>query len=85
MLELIVARLVGIPGHDRRAGNNPLWMALNATGVATFLGDLTTLTEEDIMNLEIRPTRAVPNLSTFLLCTNIRRLLRLLLTIIALD
>jgi len=26
-----------------------------------FLGDLTTLTEVDIMNLEVQPTRAMPN------------------------
>jgi len=36
-------------------------MALNETGVQTFLGDLTTLTEEDIMNLKTQPTRGVPN------------------------
>jgi len=61
MLELIVSHLVGIPGHNRRAGNNPLWMALATTGVQTFLGDLTMLTEEDIMNLKMQPTRALPN------------------------
>ena len=34
-------------------------MAFVTTGVQTFLGDLTTLMEEDIMNLEVRPTHAI--------------------------
>jgi len=52
MLELIVQEFIGIAGRDRHACNNPLWMSLGTTGVQTFLGDLTTLTEEDIMNLQ---------------------------------
>jgi len=36
MLELIVQDLIGIPGRDHRAGNNPLWLSLGATGVRTF-------------------------------------------------
>jgi len=60
MLELIAQELIGITGRERHAGNNPLWMSIGATSVWTFLGDLTTLTEEDIMNLEVQPTRGLP-------------------------
>jgi len=60
MLNCTITNLVGIPSADRRAGNNPLWIAFGEMGVQSFLGDLITLTEEDIMNLEVRPTRAVP-------------------------
>jgi len=61
MLNRTIANLVGIPSVDRRMGNNPLWIAFAEMGVHSFLGDLITLTEEDIMNLEVRPTRAVPH------------------------
>ena len=67
MLNLIISQHVGNPAADRCTGDNPLWMALNATGIVTFLGDLTTLTEEDIMNLETRPMCADPNSPNFLI------------------
>jgi len=51
MLECVIANLVGVPSAARRVVNNPLWIALGEMGVQGFLGDLITLTEEDIMNL----------------------------------
>jgi len=59
MLHRAIANLVGIPSAERRAGNNSLWIAFNQKGVRSFLGDLITLTEDDIMNLQVWPTRAV--------------------------
>jgi len=53
MLDLVISQFVGIPAVNRRADNNLLWIALNKTGVQTFLGDLTMLTEDDIVNLEV--------------------------------
>jgi len=41
--------------------HNPLWIAFREMGVPRFLGDLTTLMEDDIMNFEARPTRGVPH------------------------
>jgi len=61
MLECVMANLVGIPSAERRAGNNSLWMAFDQMGVQGFLGDLITLTEDNIMNLQARPTRVVAN------------------------
>jgi len=61
MLERVMANLVGIRSADCIAGTNSLWMALGQMGIRGFLGDLTTLTEDDIMNLQPRPTRAVNN------------------------
>jgi len=59
MLHRAIANLVGIPSAERRAGNNPLWIAFREMGVPRFLGGLITLTEDNIMNLQVRPTRAV--------------------------
>jgi len=61
MLEIVIRDLVGIPDAHRRAGNNPLWNAFAEMGVQNFLGDLITLTEQDIMDLQVRPTRAAPH------------------------
>jgi len=51
--------LVGIPDAKRTAGTNSLWIAFGQMGIRSFLGDLITLTEDDIMNLTVRPTRGV--------------------------
>jgi len=40
-------------------GTNSLWIAFDQMGIRSFLGDLITLTEDDIMNLTVRPTRGV--------------------------
>jgi len=61
MLEIAVCDLIGIPDADRLAGTNSLWIAFGEMGIRSFLGDLIMLTEQDIMNLQIRPTRAVPH------------------------
>jgi len=61
MLNRVITNLVAIPLGDRRAGNNPLWIAFGEMGVQVFLGDLIMLTEEDIMNLQVQPTCAVPH------------------------
>jgi len=61
MLEIAIHDLVGIPDADRVTGKKPLWVAFGEMGIQSFLGDLTTLTEQDIMNLQIQPTRAVPH------------------------
>jgi len=61
MLHCAIANLVGIPSAQRRAGNNSLWMAFDQMGVRSFLGDLITLTEDDIMNLQVRLTCTVPH------------------------
>jgi len=61
MLNRAIANLMGIPGHERRAGTNPLWRALHGMGIRSFLGDLLTLTEDDIMAMVILPTRGDPN------------------------
>jgi len=53
MLQHAIRNLVGISDADRLAGNNPLWMAFAEMGIRSFLGDLITLTEHDIMNLQI--------------------------------
>jgi len=60
MLNRVIANLVGVPSAERHAGNIPLWIAFGEMGVQSFLGDLITLTEEDIMSLQVRPTRTVP-------------------------
>jgi len=59
MLQIVIRDLVGIPDADRVAGTNSLWNAFAEMGIQSFLGDLITLTEQDIMDLQIRPTRAV--------------------------
>jgi len=59
MLERDMANLVGIPSAERCAGNNPLWIAFGQMDVQGFLGDLITLTEDDIMSLQAQPTHAV--------------------------
>jgi len=61
MLHRAIANLVGIPLADRHAGNNPLLIAFGEMGAHSFLADLITLTEDDIMNLQVRPTRNVPH------------------------
>jgi len=61
MLHRAIANLVGIPLAQRRTGNNSLWMAFDQMGVLSFLGDLITLREDNIMYLQIRPTRTVPH------------------------
>jgi len=61
MLEIAIRDLVGIPEADRLAGNNLLWIAFDQMGMRSFLGDLITLTEDDIMNLTVQPTRGVPH------------------------
>jgi len=53
MLEIAIRDLVGIPDADRVAGNNPPWVAFGEMGIQSFLSDLITLTEHDIMNLQI--------------------------------
>jgi len=57
MLEITIRDLVGIPDADRLKGTNLLWIAFDQMGIQSFLGDLITLTEDDIMNLTVRPTR----------------------------
>jgi len=59
MLEITVRDLVGISDAGRTGGANSLWMAFDQMGIRSFLGDLITLTEDDIMNLTVRPTRGV--------------------------
>jgi len=59
MLEIAIGDLVGIPDADRLAGTNSLWIAFGQVGIQSFLGDLITLTEDDIMNLTVQPTRGV--------------------------
>jgi len=59
MLNRLVAGLLGIPGAARCAGTDPLWQALHGMGIRRFLGELLTLTEDDIMAMEPPPTRAV--------------------------
>jgi len=61
MLEIAIRDLVGIPNAERIAGNNSLWVAFGEMGIQSFLGDLITLTEQDIMILQMQPTRAVPH------------------------
>jgi len=61
MLERVIANLIGIRSAERLAGYNSLWMAFGQMGVQGFLGDLITLMEDDIMNLQAQPTRAVAN------------------------
>jgi len=61
MLERVMANLIGVPSAERHAGINSLWIAFGQMGVQGFLGDLITLTEDDIMNLQAQPTRAVAN------------------------
>jgi len=53
MLHRAIANLVGISSAERRAGNNSLWIAFDQMGVRSFLGDLITITEDDIMNLQV--------------------------------
>jgi len=61
MLEITIRDLIGIPEADRLAGNNSLWIAFDQMGIRSFLGDLIMLTEDDIMNLMVGPTRGVPH------------------------
>jgi len=61
MLHCAIANLVGIPSADCRAGNNPLWIAFDEMGAQSFLVFLIMLTEDGIMNLQVRPTRAAPH------------------------
>jgi len=42
MLHCAITNLVGIPSAERRAGNNPLWIAFDEMGVRSVLGDLFT-------------------------------------------
>jgi len=60
MLEIAIRDLVGVDDADRLAGTSLLWIAFGQMGMS-FLGDLTTLTEDDIMNLTVQPTRGVPH------------------------
>jgi len=53
MLEITIRDLVGIPEDQRIAGANSLWIAFDQMGIRSFLGDLITLTEDDIMNLTV--------------------------------
>jgi len=53
MLEIAIRDLVGIPDAERTAGTNSLWIAFDQMGIRNFLGDLITLTEDDIMNLTV--------------------------------
>jgi len=53
MLEIAIRDLVGILDTDRTAGTNSLWIAFDQMGIQSFLGDLITLTEDDIMNLTV--------------------------------
>jgi len=85
MLNRVIANLVGIPSADRRAGNNPLWIAFGEMGIQGFLGDLITLMEEDIMSLQVRPTCAVPHPAPIPTCGSVRRPPLLRHTNIALD
>jgi len=62
MLWLAIFNLVGISDADRVARNNALWVAFGEMGIRSFLGDLITLTEHDIMDLQVWPTRAEPHL-----------------------
>ena len=59
MLEITIRDLVGIDDATRRAGTSSLWIAFDQMGIQSFLGDLITLAEDDIMNLEARPTATV--------------------------
>jgi len=59
MLEIAIRNLVGIPDANRLAGTNSLWIAFDQLGIRSLLGDLITLTVDDIMNLTVRPTRGV--------------------------
>ena len=59
MLEITIRDLVGIDDADRRAGTSSLWIAFEQMGIRSFLGDLITLAEDDIMNLTARPTATV--------------------------
>jgi len=59
MLEIAIRNLVGIPDANRLAGTNSLWIAFDQLGIQSLLGDLITLTVDDIMNLTVRPTRGV--------------------------
>jgi len=59
MLERVMANLTGIPSAERYAGDDSLWIAFGQMGAQGFLGDLITLTEDDIMNLQAQPARAV--------------------------
>jgi len=61
MLEITIRDLVGIPDDQRTAGTNSLRIAFDQMGIRSFLGDLITLTEDDIMNLTVQPTRGVPH------------------------
>jgi len=61
MLQLAIRNLVGISDADRVSGTNPLWMAFAEMGIRSFLGDLITLTEHDIMDLQIRRTHTEPH------------------------
>jgi len=61
MPERVMANLAGTPSAERRAGNDSLQMAFGQMGPQGFLGDLITLTEDDIMNLQARLTHAVAN------------------------
>jgi len=61
MLKITIRDLVGIPEADHIVENNSLWIAFDQMGIRSFLGDLITLTEDDIMNLTVRPTRGVPH------------------------
>jgi len=61
MLEITIRDLVGISEADCRAGTSPLWTAFDQMGIRSFLGDLITLSEDDIMNLTVRPTHAEPH------------------------
>ena len=53
MLEITIRDLVGIDDADRRAGTSSLWIAFEQMGIRSFLGDLITLAEDDIMNLTV--------------------------------
>ena len=53
MLEITIRDLVGISEADRRAGTSSLWIAFEQMGIRSFLGDLITLAEDDIMNLTV--------------------------------
>jgi len=53
MLEITVRDLIGIPDAARIGRANSLWMAFDQIGIRSFLGDLITLTEDDIMNLTV--------------------------------
>jgi len=61
MLQLAIRNLVGISDANHVARTNPLWMAFAEMGIRSFLGDLITLTEHGIMDLQVQPTRAEPH------------------------